>query len=53
MLDKFKEGVQNAIELLESMKDAIDILNNMDDVEVASPFWVNTMEMLEKDAKKM
>lgn len=42
-----------AAELSESIKAAIDILNNMDGVEVESLFWVNAMEVLENDTKRM
>lgn len=35
------------------MKAAINILNSIDDVEVVSPFQVNSLEVLGKDAKKM
>lgn len=34
-------------ELLDLIKAAIDILNNTEDVEVASPFWLNAIEILE------
>lgn len=40
-----------AAELRESMMAIIDILNNTERVEVASPFWVSTMKVLKKDAK--
>lgn len=41
-----------AVELHESMKDAVDILNNTDGVEVDSSFLVKAMEVLEDDANK-
>lgn len=40
-------------ELRGSMKAAIKILNQMEGVEVASTVWVNAMEVLENDKKRM
>lgn len=46
-----RKSASYAAELLESMKATIEILNNTDGVEVASPSWVNAMEFFENDAK--
>lgn len=35
------------------MKVAIEILNNVDGVNVASPFWVNVRKVFKNDAKLM
>lgn len=32
------------VELHETIKIAIDVLNNIDGVEVGTPFWVSTVE---------
>lgn len=42
-----------ANELCNSTKVALDILKNTECVEVASPFWVNSIEVLENDTKHM
>lgn len=36
-----------------SIKTAVEILNNMEGVEVASPFWINATEVLENETKRM
>lgn len=38
-------------EFHDSIKNYIDILNNMERIEVASPFWDNASEVLESKTK--
>lgn len=39
--------------LCNSIKAAVEILNNTNRVEVGSPFWVNTTEVLENETNQM
>lgn len=48
-----KKAFIPASKLCEPMKAAINILNNMNGIEKASPFMFNAMEVLENDAKRM
>lgn len=52
-LIELRMSVTPTYKLRESMKAIIESLNNMERVEVASPFWVNATEVLENNAKRM
>lgn len=41
------------MKLRDSIKAVIDIINNMEVVEMASPFWVNSTEVLENETKRI
>lgn len=51
LIETRQEGTP-AIALDKHMKTAIDILKQTEQVEVARPFWVSAMEVLENDAKR-
>lgn len=53
ILDWVKGSATPNSKLPKSIKAAIEILNYTEGVEVASPFWVNAMEVLENDTKRM
>lgn len=53
IVDRVKEDGNPRCELYETMKAAIDILNNMQGVEVVAPFGVSTKDVLENDAKRI
>lgn len=53
IFDRFQEGSHVSIALDKHMKTAIEILNQTEGVEVASPVWVSVMEVLENDTKRI
>lgn len=47
-----KSSMTSSGVLTDSIKAAIDILNNTEGIEVASPFWVSATEVLENETKR-
>lgn len=52
-MEFLREIAKSVMELHKSVKASIDILNNKIGVEVANPFRVSMMEVLENDKKRM
>lgn len=48
-----KSSMMSSGVMRDSIKDAVDILNNTKGVGVVSSFWVNAIEVLENETKHM